>query len=838
MKKILILFVAAFVTLLSWAQTPERAQHSYESFRSLLAAGATENDLYNSLYQCYDDNSAAIRTFPAVTSQYVVAKSALTDIWPYLRNAATYYDQQGNRKRALQFSQAYVNIPTSPYFQEEHFVKDEFYPTMVFYAASNTFNVGDHTLAIKYFQEYLATGEQKHRYNVMKYMAVSCINVKDYEQAKRVLSDAVALNSSDYDLLTLAVNVCIETEDNRQLQKYVSKALNLKPNDQNLMNLQGKLYEESGNYAEALKIYKSLFSKNPTSLTYAKHIALNNYNLGVLFTNKASLENDRRIASQYDNQALLYFETAIPVIKDVLSAEPAALQYHQALAVAYQMTGREKDFDAENQKISNLGGRSLSSDAMPSLMAFSPSKSSVPGNISDKPDLSTDNIPLYSQYAKSYVEESIEKWQAKDPYETIDEYKSRVTVKTREAKIQALLKEAENSYIRLYARDVRIADFKLCPYDAEHEVFLAESEYGDVLIPVPRANNEARIFESSWSGIQCINPQYVIADDKIVLRALTFVTPMGNSYRYDDNGAVDYTQTEVDIQFADIDYNSIGGDRNYSRKKPARKEKITIGASDVDKNIPESKVSNDRTFAVVIANENYDLVSSVPMALNDGRIFGLYCQKTLGMPENNVRLYEDATYGTMLHALKDIQSISEAYHGDINVIFYYSGHGFPDEGTKNAYLLPVDGDGIHTDVSYSLDRLYTELNSLNAKSVCVFLDACFSGVKRDGDMLVSAKGIVGKPKQTVPQGNMVVFSAASGDETAFPYEEKSHGLFTYFLLKKLQETKGNATLEEICTYVTENVHQKSVVVNRKSQTPNLVPSFSLSDSWKNLKLKP
>lgn len=104
-------------------------------------------------------------------------------------------------------------------------------------------------------------------------------------------------------------------------------------------------------------------------------------------------------------------------------------------------------------------------------------------------------------------------------------------------------------------------------------------------------------------------------------------------------------------------------------------------------------------------------------------------------------------------------------------------------------------------------------------------------------MLASARGVAIKSKEQAPQGNMVVFSAATGDETAYPYNEKGHGLFTYFLLKKLNDTKGECTLGELGQYVQDNVRQQSVVVNRKSQTPTITPSPSIKDSWKNLKLK-
>ena len=207
------------------------------------------------------------------------------------------------------------------------------------------------------------------------------------------------------------------------------------------------------------------------------------------------------------------------------------------------------------------------------------------------------------------------------------------------------------------------------------------------------------------------------------------------------------------------------------------------------------------------------------------------------MPEKNVRTYGNATYAGFVQAINDIKKIAEAYNGDLSVVFYYAGHGIPNEATKDAYLLPVDADGKQMDVCYSVGKLYKELGALKAKNVVVFMDACFSGAQRGEGMLASARGVALKAKAETPQGNMVVFSAASGDETAYPYKEKGHGLFTYFLLKKLQESKGDCTLGELGEYIQTNVRQQSVVVNRKSQTPTVISSTSLGDSWKNLKLK-
>jgi uncharacterized caspase-like protein len=121
--------------------------------------------------------------------------------------------------------------------------------------------------------------------------------------------------------------------------------------------------------------------------------------------------------------------------------------------------------------------------------------------------------------------------------------------------------------------------------------------------------------------------------------------------------------------------------------------------------------------------------------------------------------------------------------------------------------------------------------------VIVLMDACFSGSVRGDGMLMAARGVAIKAKPTTPNGKMVVMTAASGDETAFPYAEKGHGMFTYFLLKKLRDSKGNCSLGELSDYIKTNVQQQSIVVNRKSQTPTINVASSLEESWKSMKLK-
>ncbi|MCY0530894.1 caspase family protein, partial [Klebsiella pneumoniae] len=177
----------------------------------------------------------------------------------------------------------------------------------------------------------------------------------------------------------------------------------------------------------------------------------------------------------------------------------------------------------------------------------------------------------------------------------------------------------------------------------------------------------------------------------------------------------------------------------------------------------------------------------------------------LGIPESQIHFVRDATLNDIRAELDWMQEVSKAYRGDASFVFYYAGHGIPDNKTKDAFLMPVDADGTDTEVCMSLNDLYDRINSRRLNQCVVFLDACFSGAQRGGEMIVAARGVKLKPKDAAPQGKTIVFSATSGDQAAFSHKEESHGLFTYFLLSKLQQSKGKVNLGDLADYLSDKV---------------------------------
>ena len=260
--------------------------------------------------------------------------------------------------------------------------------------------------------------------------------------------------------------------------------------------------------------------------------------------------------------------------------------------------------------------------------------------------------------------------------------------------------------------------------------------------------------------------------------------------------------------------------------------------SDVDTNIPGSIVSRNDTYALIIGNQSYRFASPVPFAHNDAATFKEYCVQTLGIPSSNIHIVLDATkYMILDEELHDWLKDEIQDKWNKKLIVYYAGHGVPDIKDHNkSYLLPTDVFGTKPYHGIALDDFYNELGNLGFSRVTVFIDACFSGVNRGNLGVIDERAVEVEAQDTKPTvGNLIVFSAAHGNETAQGYQEKGHGLFTYYLLKELQETQGMVTYGKLTEDIQKQVSKRAPTLElRKKQTPTSTTSYS-DDAWKSMK---
>lgn len=266
--------------------------------------------------------------------------------------------------------------------------------------------------------------------------------------------------------------------------------------------------------------------------------------------------------------------------------------------------------------------------------------------------------------------------------------------------------------------------------------------------------------------------------------------------------------------------------------------KIEVGylQSDVDRNIPEVALKIEKKVALIIGNENYTGFNSeisVDYAKRDADFFRTYAIKTLGLLEKNVFFLTNTTSANMNRHIDLVTELVKRMGSDTELIFYYAGHGYPDIDNKSPYLMPIDVNSSNLNSAISLKDLYKKLSETNAKKITVIIDACFSGGGRNQGLL-TARSVRIQPKEESAMGNMVVFSASKGEQTALPFPSQKHGLFTYFLLKKLQESKGAVSYGELFDYLKNMVGVESIRSMGQSQDPTIKYGTNLNETWSKL----
>ncbi len=277
-------------------------------------------------------------------------------------------------------------------------------------------------------------------------------------------------------------------------------------------------------------------------------------------------------------------------------------------------------------------------------------------------------------------------------------------------------------------------------------------------------------------------------------------------------------------------------------EKPVQIESVSL-RSEVDTNIPITEKKYNNRYALVIGNEDYKKYQTglksdqnVLFARNDAAVFKEYLVKTMGVPEKQTFILTDATRAQMNRELERVIELAKLTP-NAELIFYYAGHGLPDIETQKGYLIPVDVTVSNLKDAISLKDLYSKLASSKATKVLVFLDACFSGGGRGENGLLAARSVKIKPKGDIVEGNIVAFTAASGEEVSLPLNKEYHGLFTYHVLRKLKDTQGELTLEQLKSYLESEIPKASLIENGIKQTPQVLASPDLNDKWLSWKIQ-
>lgn len=246
----------------------------------------------------------------------------------------------------------------------------------------------------------------------------------------------------------------------------------------------------------------------------------------------------------------------------------------------------------------------------------------------------------------------------------------------------------------------------------------------------------------------------------------------------------------------------------------------------IDVKMVEPSLSlNANAVAVVIGIENYKNFAAAPYAKNDAKLMAEYFRKKLGI--KNVFLFTESEVSGYF-----FPNTFNPYSGDLNKVIipgktdlyvFYSGHGVPSKDGKKVYLMPQDAKiSMLAQQGYNLNTFFNNLAQFKAKSVTVFLDACFSGSSKVTETVVAsnltgvkAVGIkVKMPKPWENNPNYTVFTSSTGSQTSLGYDASQTGLFSYYLMAGLQgkadvNSDHKITMGELKDYVIKNVSSMS-----------------------------
>ena len=231
---------------------------------------------------------------------------------------------------------------------------------------------------------------------------------------------------------------------------------------------------------------------------------------------------------------------------------------------------------------------------------------------------------------------------------------------------------------------------------------------------------------------------------------------------------------------------------------------------------------NRNAVAVIIGNRNYEGngVPRVDFAHNDADAIRRYVIEALGYRDGNIIDVRDATMAELVDVFGSRDShagkLSDYVRaGQSDVTVFYSGHGVPGLDDLKGYLLPVDANPNRVALTgYPIDLLFSNLSKIDARSMTVYLDACFSGDSPKGMIVRATSGISVTPRLPDATKQMVVITAARGDQYASWDEEAEFGLFTRYLLEGLRgaadgEGYGNGddqvTLAEVTAYLDDEM---------------------------------
>jgi hypothetical protein len=283
--------------------------------------------------------------------------------------------------------------------------------------------------------------------------------------------------------------------------------------------------------------------------------------------------------------------------------------------------------------------------------------------------------------------------------------------------------------------------------------------------------------------------------------------------------------TQFTITAIDINGNSDTKTITVSRQAPASSQANTAGLK--PENIRRATARD--AVAIIIGIQDYKRVPRADYANNDAKEFYEYAVRALGVKPEKIKMLVDdeADEVNVVKAFENWLPI-QVNRDKTDVYVFFSGHGLPAPDGKSLYFLPhgVDKD-LLSRTAVAQNEVVAALSAAKPRSVTMFIDACYSGQTRAGDVLMAnAKPVTLKSDANIYPPNFTVITASANDQISSSSPELKHGIFSFYLMKGMEgeadaNQDGKITVGEMQDYLSDKVSRQAMTLNRK-QSPQLV----------------
>jgi len=244
--------------------------------------------------------------------------------------------------------------------------------------------------------------------------------------------------------------------------------------------------------------------------------------------------------------------------------------------------------------------------------------------------------------------------------------------------------------------------------------------------------------------------------------------------------------------------------------------------SEIDKG-EEEEIFLGKRKALIISVSSYNHLQPLEFCKKDGEEMYLLL-KNLG--------YEISTKDKIIGEVnrEELRDTIINFFTNISVkskdtlLFYYSGHGIPDDEGDDTYIATSDTDPNRPFINgYSFDELTRMMNRSISKRIVTILDCCCSGAaaisKGSEDEAAKLTAVsINKKSKVLRQGEgKCILAASLATQEAYGLKEKGHSIFTYHLLDGLLGAKGesidnegNVTPESLGNYIYDKVTESSI----------------------------